>query len=372
MSTATSIKSNTELYNERLTRIKKAVALEKPDRIPVVPTANAFCARHQGVKMADFAQNVEISHQTMLKSFLSFGDIDASQQPLFSPYLLSFAWLSKVDIPGITLGENEMWQVHEGELMTEADYDVIINKGYGYFFGDFTMNRLDNLMARLGPVFGFTPTAIKNFADAGLVTLSPVILCSPFEVFCGGRSMSKFMRDLYRMPDKVHAALQVAQAEIKQMSRPALQGCIGAWVGGWRAASELVAPKLWDRFCWPYIKELVELADEAGVIPILHMDANWERDLARFRELPKAKCVFASDSATNIYKIKEALDGHMCIMGDVPPALFALGTPDDVYNYSRKLIRDIGPSGFILSSGCDIPFNAKPENVAAMIAAVHG
>jgi uroporphyrinogen-III decarboxylase len=51
--------------------------------------------------------------------------------------------------------------------------------------------------------------------------------------------------------------------------------------------------------------------------------------------------------------------------------MFSLGTPDDVHAYSTKLIREIGPAGFILSSGCDIPFDAKPENVAAMIAAVH-
>jgi uroporphyrinogen-III decarboxylase len=34
------------------------------------------------------------------------------------------------------------------------------------------------------------------------------------------------------------------------------------------------------------------------------------------------------------------------------------------------LINEIGPAGFILSSGCDIPPNAKPENVKAMIDSV--
>jgi uroporphyrinogen-III decarboxylase len=62
----------------------------------------------------------------------------------------------------------------------------------------------------------------------------------------------------------------------------------------------------------------------------------------------------------------------MCIMGDVKAAMFSLGTPNEVYEYSTKLIKEIGPSGFILSSGCDIPINAKPENVAAMISAATG
>jgi len=56
-------------------------------------------------------------------------------------------------------------------------------------------------------------------------------------------------------------------------------------------------------------------------------------------------------------------------MGDVPATLLAFGNSEDVYNYSRKLIREIGPEGFILQSGCDIPANAKLENVQAMVAA---
>ena len=49
--------------------------------------------------------------------------------------------------------------------------------------------------------------------------------------------------------------------------------------------------------------------------------------------------------------------------------MFTLGTPDEVYTYSVKLIKGIGPEGFILHSGCDIPVDAKLENVRAMVAA---
>jgi hypothetical protein len=45
--------------------------------------------------------------------------------------------------------------------------------------------------------------------------------------------------------------------------------------------------------------------------------------------------------------------------------------PDEVYAYSRRLIEEIGPEGFILSQGCDMPGNAKPKNYRAMIAAAH-
>ncbi len=53
--------------------------------------------------------------------------------------------------------------------------------------------------------------------------------------------------------------------------------------------------------------------------------------------------------------------------GDVPATLLKLGEPDEVDEYCRKIILDIGEGGgFILSSGCSIPVDAKPANVAAV------
>ena len=42
---------------------------------------------------------------------------------------------------------------------------------------------------------------------------------------------------------------------------------------------------------------------------------------------------------------------------------------DEAEEYCTRLIKELGPEGFILQSGCDIPANAKLENVQAMVAA---
>ncbi|MBW1788591.1 MAG: uroporphyrinogen decarboxylase, partial [Deltaproteobacteria bacterium] len=73
---------------------------------------------------------------------------------------------------------------------------------------------------------------------------------------------------------------------------------------------------------------------------------------------------------TDIFRAKEILGDHMCLMGDVPAMMLFHKSPDDVSEYCSKLIRELGPEGFILQSGCDIPENAKLENVQAMVAAV--
>lgn len=364
--------TNTALLEERKARIAKAVALEKPDRVPVVPLGDSFCARHLGIKLSEFSSHPELSNETMLKSFTSLGEIDGIQHIAFNPNLLSTIWLSKVKIPGKELGEDELWQVEEAELMKIEDYDLIIEKGFDYFLDDFYLNRLDNLTERLQPFYEAFPAAFKATADMGIVPFSPFIVTIPFEMFCGARSMVVFLKDLFRIPDKVQAAMD---ATIPWVIENARQICrtmkpMAIWVGGWRAASEFLSPKIWQRFVFPYYKQLVEAVVEEGVIPVLHFDSNWTRDLEFLLQLPKAKCVFSPDGSTDIFKAKEILGDHMCIMGDVPAALLTLGTPEKVNEYCKRLIREIGPTGFILAQGCDIPPNAKPENVKAMIEAV--
>ena len=367
------MKSTKELFDERLHRIKATVALQKTDRVPIVPLGDAFCAKVAGVKLSEFCTIPELSNETMVKVLTNIGEIDGVQHVNFNAHNLSLIWLSKLKIPGRDIGEDQLWQVQEVELMTVDDYDAIINDGYEKFLDDYYMNRLDNLNAKLQPVRESFPAAIQSFVEKGIVPLSPVIVTIPFEIFCGGRSLVTFLKDLYRRPDQVQAAMDAAMPFILEQARQLCRlGLIGAWVGGWRSASEFMSPKLWQRFVLPYYKQLIQVVVDEGVIPILHFDSNWTRDLEVLKELPKAKCVLSLDGATDIFKAKEILGDHMCIMGDVPPAMLTLGTPDEVHEYCTRLIREIGPTGFILAQGCDIPPNAKLENVKAMVASVHG
>ena len=65
---------------------------------------------------------------------------------------------------------------------------------------------------------------------------------------------------------------------------------------------------------------------------------------------------------------KEILKGHICIKGDVPATMLSLGKPEEITTYCKKLIDTVGKGGgFILSTGCTCPVDAKFENVKAMV-----
>jgi len=368
------MKTAQEKYNERLNRIKTAVELGKPDRVPMVFMGDAFCVRHMNVKMSRFCTDPEFSNQTIIDSFTALGDIDGSEEAFVFLPALSAKFFLKVKIAGFELKEGELWQFDEQELMTPEDYDRIIEKGFESFRVEFWRKHLDNVEEKLQKLGTIVPKCINNMVNAGLVPYAPVYANVPSDTISGGRSMAKYMKDLYKMPDKVQEVQDIIHRENMETFRKQIRAFkpFAVFVGAARGASEFYSPKLWHRYIGPYIKQIVEMVVEEGAVAHLHFDSNWERDLDFFRSFPKGKCVFGTDHSTNIYKLKEKLGDIMCIKGDVPPALLMLGTEDEVYNYSTKLIKEIGPSGFILAPACTLPQNAKVENIKAMIAAATG
>jgi len=353
----------------RRERLRKAVALEPVDKVPVCLEGVAWCARVTGMTLEEFLSDANKATRAEIDSFNLVGNADCVNNPTFASATLNFMWMTGVKRPGYEVGANEPWQVEESGLMTAEDYDRILEMGWPGFQAQFLNERirpgmLDEFLAFLGK----GPSVIEQVTAADMPYLCMAVIIQPFESLCGGRTFTQFVIDLYRMPDRVERVMQTMFPGMNDagIAGAAALGSPGVWIGGWRSASKMLAQPLWDRFVWPYVKELVTQVDAAGLIPILHFDSDWTRDLARLLELPARRCILSLDSMTDIRAAKEILGDHMCIMGDVPPALLSSGTADEVYDHCRKLIADIGPTGYILQSGCDIPVDAPLENVKAM------
>lgn len=366
---------NITLFEERKLRVAQATALEKPDRVPVVMLYTSFAARTTKMPMSKFVTSSLTAAETMIKAADIIGGFDGIDYGSFFPKVLSLLWLSKVKMPGVELPDDAGWQVHEQELMKQEDYDRIINEVWPNWMVQYLAEKISpTVLQEVVADAQDTQKTLDMWKAKGIPVLASGMVTIPFEILCGARSFAKFVRDIYKMPDKVQATMD---SMMPFMTGQALQSLKQLelnyiWVGGWRSAGSMLSQPLWDRFVFPYFEKVINEVIDAGITPILHFDSDWGRDLARFKVFPKGKCIFAPDGMTDIYKAKEILGDTMCIMGDVPPSMLSLGTPDEVYNYCRKLIDELGPKGFILHSGCDMPIDAKLENVQAMVAAATG
>jgi len=131
----------------------------------------------------------------------------------------------------------------------------------------------------------------------------------------------------------------------------------------------MISPMLLDRFVWPYVLELVDALVSKGYTPIFHFDQDWTLGLDRLTEVPPKTCVLNPDGMTDVRKFRKIVGDRMSLLGDVPSSLFAVGSPDDVYDYVRRLVQDTGSLGLLLCPGCDAPINTKPGNMEAFVAA---
>ncbi len=367
-------KTPEQLLGERMGRLHTAVALGTPDRVPLSLVMDAFAARTMGVKLSDFVRDIDVAGQAMLSTMELLGDVDSIQFAAYMPQVLGMLWLAPVKLPGRDLPEDSLWQLDEQVRIVPEDYDRILSEGWRPWFGQYIGRHLGEAAAAGQTLQEAGPRWAGEYMKRGYAVFSPMTVDHPFEHLCGGRSVKEFMLDLYHIPDKVQAVMDVMMADKREQTRHVVRavGPIGYWVGGWRTAPEFLSPRLWDRFVWPYLKELVDIVAEEGGTPVLHFDANWDREIERLKDLPRAKCVLALDGKTDIFRAKKILGGHMCLLGDVPPALLTLGTSDEVRAYCDRLLTEVGPDGFIIAQGCAIPPDAKFENVKAMVDSVQG
>lgn len=367
------MKSSQELLKDRIARVEKAIALEKPDKTPVVLLADAFCAAHMGVRLSEFCSSLQFSNKVMVDSIKGLGNLEGFDSAFVAANLFPMSLMTRIKLPGRELPENILWQLDEQELLTREDYDTILKTGWTPFMKDYTRERLNIDLDKILGELADTPRMVKNFEDAGYFVYSPLVINLVNERISGGRSMQKFIKDMYSVPEKVEAVIDIIQQETIEEMRQAIKATHSkvVFISPARGASEFYSRKLWERFVWKYLKQVADAILDMGAVCNFHIDSDWERDLEYFKIYPRGTCVFETDGVTDIYKIKETLGGSMCIKGDVPAAMLAIGTPEEVYNYSTKLIEGIGP-GLILSSGCAVPLNARVENVKAMLAAAAG
>ena len=365
-------------FEQRWNRTLQAVHMEKVDKIPFSYCGSAYVAKREGLTIAEFVSDYPKAIDAAVQFCKDLPGIDTLHTPIMNPDALKTLWLSEVKVPGRDLPEDELWQIHEYKRMELEDYEKILKIGYGPWLAEY-MQKLGDPGPSLAAFGQAMPVAIGRLASEAQV---PVINAGgncggPIEGFCGARTLMEFFLDLVEEPELVKAAMDKAfeflfanYVATLDALPAAARAVTGAWVGGWRAAPYMLSHDTFMEFCWPYLEKLVMATLERGVLPILHFDSNWDSELETIATLPPRSCILMLDGATDPRKAREILGDRMCLMGDVPSQMLAYSTPNEVYEYTTKLIDDVGhDTGLIVSSGCDCPLNAKDENVDAMIQA---
>jgi hypothetical protein len=306
-----------------------------------------------------------------------------------SRMMCSFAMMMRYLYPGKELPDDVMAQVEEFEYMHPEDYDRILEGSPLLANLAFRLRMLPRFCKdaegmdpkRLG--FRIARDIIKQklfwdrdrrwCREKGLAMQMGYQAEMPFDTFSMARTVVPFSIDLFQRKEKIRqAALRLAPAfaaESVWIAR--LMGVPRVQCYCHRTSSNFISPKQFEELAFPSLEEVVNRLVEAGITPILHCDGDWLKNMKVLRRLPAGKIILQLDGLTDIFLAKAEIGDHMCLFGDVSAEKLAMGSPAEVEEYSHRLIEEVGRGGgFILAAGCEIPYNAKPENLRAMTRAV--
>jgi uroporphyrinogen-III decarboxylase len=358
-------------------RVQAAIALEKPDRTPVMPLMVSFPIRHRGMTQGEAWRDLDKAFQATLDTYDDLGGFDMLPKTnVYWPMLggkFSNAPVRNL-VPGRDLAEDALAQIDERVLFTREDYDRIASLGWNRFweehYGEMSGKSLQRLAAVQHQLLERYCREKQICEDRGIPVLLGAAVDSVLMAFSMSRTLTQFTMDLYEVPDKVQAAMDASCDDLirNTLETIAITKTPLAFIVLERGSGAIYRLDIFERFEWPYLQRFVDAFLSEGITPWFHLDTDWSLNLPYFKKFPRGKCVADLDGTTNIFKAKEILRGHMCISGDVRADLLTLGKPENVGEYCRKLIDEVGKGGgFLLTTGCECPVDAKFENVKMMI-----
>lgn len=140
------------------------------------------------------------------------------------------------------------------------------------------------------------------------------------------------------------------------------------------AASNLISPIVFKEFVLPYLIEYHEKIIAMGAPGIgFHLCGEQNLNYEMYKEVPMPPLSMISVSHEVDLDKASATFPDYILFGNVEPALFQLGTPEEVYESCRVAIErgKKHKRGFILAPGCEIPPRSVPYLVWMMAKAVN-
>ncbi len=398
-----------QLYEEREKRVREAIELKEPDRIPIL--VNPDPSRYAGLPRSAAYYNPVAWKLAIRQITLDFEpDLAnagfASAGPAWDALeVKNRLW------PGGPLPPDYEYQFIEGEYMKEDEYDLLINdptdfmlrcylpRVYGalaplakmpsisYMYMGFEgittlftrpeFKQMARALTKAGremekfrqltgdaqeelALLGFPPFSFSGSVGVGF---------APFDTISSSlRGMKGSMLDMYRQPEKLIQACDIilqrriaraVPADPKKRGNPKRVG-----MPLWRGDLAFMSDAQFQRFYWPGLKKAMQTLIDLGYIPMPFFEARFGKRLECLLELPRGK-VIASVDHTDAVLAKEILGGHCCVSTGGPSSL-KLHSLKEVEEYYKKLM-DACKKGGGLMLNIRLPDRAGKEDVQAML-----
>ena len=376
-----------KLFDERLGRYQAAIALEPTDRIPIATGTNVYAEIYSGNTKQETLYNPDKWLQAELAFARDFPEFDVLRNNRIYGPLYDAIDLKSYQLSGREVGPNTDFQFMEAEYMLADEYDALIANPVKFMFDCFLPRILGEFKER-GSIRSYMAFLKAGMAQAqwgqimrnrtmvlqqaGMPQPMGGAFLAPFDALADVlRGLRGSLLDCRRQPDKVLAACEALVPEQINFAL-ATADPLKRWpvfVPTHKAC--FMSPKQFDKFYWPSFKKVLEGVIAAGHSVRAYLEGDWAPHWHHMLELPKGKVLCDIDNQGDIFRAKKEIGHHQCIAGGVKNTQLILGTPEEVRQQVKLLCETVGQGGgFIVSGGCNIGYETKPENLRAMADAI--
>ena len=337
-------------------RMKAIAAGKRPDRVPLIPMAMGFCASIVGCSVGEIYENPEKSFWAQVRSQEMYG-YDGSP---------TYAYGS--------IGAWEFW----GEIRfphTEWDQSPTITR--------FPVQSEEDVWKLQLPHFksaGFIPSAMA-FSQLCEKFHMPILANSgtPFTWAGNLCGLSKLCRWMIRKPEVAHRLLLLVTDFLLQVIRywADVFGaerviCIEAMPS---ESHSVISAEHFKEFALPYQKKIHKEALDLGISRFsCHVCGDHNSNLSSLTQIPMGEgSILSFGHEVDLTTAIEYFGDNCIIAGNVEPALIQSGSPQEIYELSKRCIEKAkyATRGFILMPGCELPPKVPPYNLYLMKKAVN-
>lgn len=322
------------------------------DRVPMLSCATMYAGREAGLSSEEFYFDVEKSFQAQKKICTEEGFDDTPCYDLPHGEILDLGGELTIPDKG-EVGLPLVKRFPIGSLEEAWDYRLPPVEERA-----FTRYRIE--FARNAESHGVTGVSIS----AG----------SPFTMVGSMVDASHLMRWLVKEPETVKHLLNIA---IRYLCETAdifirefgLERCSVSSNYPFES-NQLISARNFKKFAYPAMMEVHEKFREKGLKSFgIHLCGNHRKNLEYFKDLGlHDRSFISSDEENPLTEVAKVLGSDNIYAGNVSSKLLFQGTASQVYDQSRQIIEEMkyNEGGFVLMPSCDLPVNAKLENLRAM------
>jgi uroporphyrinogen decarboxylase len=184
----------------------------------------------------------------------------------------------------------------------------------------------------------------------------------PWNIAMHLRGVEPLLMDTDDDPEFVHQLMRFTTEVVRTLGDAIIEAGFSPSIGEACASCSLISPKIYQTFIKPYHRELCHYFKSKGALLALHICGLIDPIMQDIMDTGIR--LLSLDAPSSLKKLVDLAAGKLIIMGNVPTVLFSTGPRQEMEQAIRDCIETAAEgSGYILSSGCEIPINSTEEMI---------